>query len=56
MPVAKQFPEHIYPCGEIVDHPGDFNLKRTTDKEYRDKERICASQLNDLRRAAECHR
>lgn len=39
-----------------MEHPGDFNLKRTTDAEYRSKDLLCASQVNDLRRAAECHR
>lgn len=49
MPVSKQFPSHKYPEGEIVNHPGDFNLKRTTDKEYRDREQLSASKVNDLR-------
>jgi methionyl aminopeptidase len=39
-----------------MDHPGDFNTKRTTDAEYRAKDRLMESQVNDLRRAAECHR
>jgi len=56
VPIAKQFPNGIYPEGEFMNHPGDFNLKRITDKEFRDKDRICESQVNDLRRAAECHR
>lgn len=39
-----------------MNHPGDFNLKRTTDAEFREKDKICATQVNDLRKAAECHR
>ena len=39
-----------------MEHPGDFNTQRITDKEYRDKDKLCADQVNDLRRAAECHR
>lgn len=39
-----------------MEHPGDWNLKRTTDAEYRAKDRLMESQVNDLRRAAECHR
>lgn len=39
-----------------MNHPGNFNLKRTTDAEYRNRDRLHDSQVNDLRRAAECHR
>lgn len=39
-----------------MDHPGDFNTMRSTDAEYRDRDRLHASKINDLRRAAECHR
>jgi len=39
-----------------MDHPGDFNRKRTTEAEFRAKDRLFESQVNDLRRAAECHR
>lgn len=39
-----------------MNHPGDFNTMRTTDAEYRDKDKLHASKVNDLRRAAECHR
>ena len=39
-----------------MNHPGDFNTKRITEKEYRDKDRLCEAQINDLRKAAECHR
>lgn len=39
-----------------MNHPGDFNLKRTTESEYRDRDRLHESQVNDLRKAAECHR
>ena len=39
-----------------MDHPGDFNTYRTTDAECRSRDRIHASKVSDLRRAAECHR
>jgi len=39
-----------------MNHPGDFNTKRTTDAEYRDKDKLHSSRINDLRKAAECHR
>jgi hypothetical protein len=39
-----------------MDHPGDFNMKRTTDAEFRDRDKLSASRVNDLRKAAECHR
>ena len=39
-----------------MDHPGDFNTKRTTDAEYRERDKLHTSRVNDLRKAAECHR
>jgi methionyl aminopeptidase len=39
-----------------MNHPGDFNTKRTTDAEFRDKDKLHTSKVNDLRKAAECHR
>jgi hypothetical protein len=39
-----------------MDHPFDFNTKRITDREYREKDKLHTDQVNDLRRAAECHR
>jgi len=39
-----------------MNHPGDFNLMRTTDAEFRAKDRLYATKVNDLRQAAECHR
>jgi len=39
-----------------MDHPCDFNTMRTTEAEYRDRDRLHASKVNDLRKAAECHR
>ena len=56
IPVAQQFPDLIFPQGEFMDHPCDFNTMRTTEKEYKNKDRLFESQINDLRRAAECHR
>jgi hypothetical protein len=39
-----------------MNHPGDFNTQRITGAEYRERDRFHASRLNDLRKAAECHR
>lgn len=39
-----------------MDHPCDFNMKRISNAEYKDKDRLYESQINDLRKAAECHR
>lgn len=56
IPVAQQFPNSIFPEGLWMDHPGDFNTMRTTGAEFRDRDRLHESRINDLRRAAECHR
>lgn len=56
IPVQQQFPNSDFAEGEWMDHPGDFNTKRTTDAEYRAKDRLHSSRINDLRKAAECHR
>mmetsp|Transcript_5557 Transcript_5557/g.9521 ORF Transcript_5557/g.9521 Transcript_5557/m.9521 type:complete len:491 (-) Transcript_5557:61-1533(-) len=56
IPVSQQFPDNVFPCGEFMDHPGDFNLKRVTDAEFRERDKLTASKVNDLRKAAECHR
>ena len=34
----------------------DFNRKRITEAEFREKERLFSSDYNVLRKAAECHR
>lgn len=39
-----------------MDHPGDFNMHRVSDKEIRDRDKLQSGRLNDLRKAAECHR
>ena len=56
VPVSAQFPNKKFPEGEWMNHPGDFNTKRTTDTEYRSKDLLHSSKVNDLRKAAECHR
>jgi len=43
--------------GEIQEYVNsDFNRKRITDAEFREKERLFTSDYEALRRAAECHR
>jgi hypothetical protein len=39
-----------------MDHPGEGNVKRITDKEFRERDKLSAERVSDLRRAAECHR
>jgi hypothetical protein len=39
-----------------MDHPHDFNTMRTTEAEYRERDRIHSGRVNDLRKAAEVHR
>ena len=39
-----------------MNHPGDFNTMRITGAEYREKDRLQHTRVNDLRKAAECHR
>jgi methionyl aminopeptidase len=41
--------------GEIHEYR-DENRKRTTDAEYRDRERLVNTDYEALRKAAECHR
>ena len=43
IPVVKQYPNLIFPEGEFQNHPGDFNLKRTSGAEYRAKDKLFAS-------------
>ena len=39
-----------------MDHPCDFNAMPTTGAEFRDRDKLHASKVADLRKAAECHR
>jgi len=54
--VSELFPDHVYPIGEILNHPGDFNTHRTTSEELRAAERMNESLYNEVREAAEVHR
>lgn len=40
IPVSKQFPDNIFPEGQFMNHPGDFNTMRITGAEYREKDRL----------------
>ena len=33
-----------------MDHPGDFNFKRTFNAKYKDRDRLYESQVSDLRK------
>ena len=36
-----------------MDHPGDFNLKRTSNAKYKDRDRLYKSQVSNLRKVAD---
>lgn len=55
VPVDKQFPDRKFPEGQQLPYNGDKSVRITSD-EWREKDLICESQLNSLRKAAECHR
>lgn len=54
--ITKQFPKGDFPAGEIMEHPGEHNMKRATDKEYQQKDLIHDGTLWKLRKSAEAHR
>lgn len=57
IPIVKQFPDGKYPIGEIQEYVNsDYNRKRITEAEFREKERLFYSDYEALRRSAECHR
>lgn len=57
IPIVKQFPDGKYPIGEIQEYTNsDYNRKRTTDAEFRERERLFNSDYEALRQSAECHR
>jgi methionyl aminopeptidase len=57
IPIIQQYPSGVFPVGEIQEYTNsDFNRKRITDAECREKERLFTSDYEALRRAAECHR
>ncbi|KAK7746302.1 Methionine aminopeptidase 2 [Cytospora paraplurivora] len=58
VPLSQLFPNDSYPAGEFVPWNGDENLKRTTDEEVRERERLLFNDdfLRDYRHAAETHR
>ncbi|KAJ3054711.1 Methionine aminopeptidase 2B [Rhizophlyctis rosea] len=55
IPVAKFFPNNVFPEGELHEYKDD-NTYRTTSEELRALERMSFDQYNDLRKAAEVHR
>ncbi|CAJ0906179.1 11134_t:CDS:2, partial [Entrophospora sp. SA101] len=55
IPVSKFYPDGIYPEGEICEYKND-NLKRITNEEKRNLDRMLFDGYNDIRRAAEVHR
>jgi len=56
-PVSSLFSESTYvPFGQILEHPGDFNRKITTDAEKRCNEILEKDIYRKVRIASECHR
>ena len=56
IPVEELFPKGKFPKGEEMNHPGDFNVHRTTDAECRARDRASAEVVEKVRCAAEVHR
>lgn len=56
IPVEDQFPDAIYPKGLHMDYTRKECAHRTTQEELREKDKLSESALNDMRKAAECHR
>jgi len=56
--LSQLFPNDSYPKGEEVEYTGEGNLKRTTDAEVRERERLLMNDdfLRDYRHGAETHR
>jgi methionyl aminopeptidase len=53
--VDEQFPDKNFPQGEICDYVGN-NSFRTSSAELREKEKLMETEIQNLRKAAECHR
>jgi len=49
IPVAEQYPDNVFPEGEWMEHPFDFNTHRIGSKELRQKDQLTASMVNELR-------
>lgn len=57
VPVFDQYPNHVYPEGQILPHAGDFNTYRVTSEEKRKIDQVNNPEiLRDLRESAEVHR
>ncbi|KAG8169081.1 hypothetical protein KVR01_001830 [Diaporthe batatas] len=56
--LSQLFPNGSYPKGEEVEYIGEENLRRTTDAEVRERERLLMNDdfLRDYRHGAETHR
>jgi len=53
--VDDQFPDKKFPVGEVSDYVLE-NSFRTSSAEMRQKDQLMEGALNDMRKAAECHR
>ena len=43
IPIQQQFPNNVFPEGQFMDHPHDFNTRRISGPEFREKDKICES-------------
>eukprot|EP01017_Pseudomicrothorax_dubius_P007698 TRINITY_DN12427_c0_g1_i14.p1 TRINITY_DN12427_c0_g1~~TRINITY_DN12427_c0_g1_i14.p1 ORF type:complete len:489 (-),score=144.08 TRINITY_DN12427_c0_g1_i14:171-1637(-) len=55
IPVDFQFPDRVFPIGQIMEYTGS-NMYRTTNAELKEKDRIAEEHYTHLRKAAECQR
>mmetsp|Transcript_33481 Transcript_33481/g.66386 ORF Transcript_33481/g.66386 Transcript_33481/m.66386 type:complete len:451 (+) Transcript_33481:194-1546(+) len=55
IPIRRMFPDGRYPVGQEVEYAGE-NAKRKSDAEMKAKEEEFDKELQNARRAAECHR
>jgi len=56
IPIVAQYPKQLYTAGEIQEYTRENHTHRISDAELAAKEQLTFNDLNDLRKAAECHR
>ncbi len=56
IPVNQFYPNNIFPTGQILKYPQDFNTYRETDAEKKSVDKLCEAMYNEVREAAEVHR
>lgn len=56
IPVSQLYENNIYPAGQIMTHPNEYNTHRITSAELRERDKIRVEEYNTIREAAEVHR